>query len=76
MPRIFENLSSSATLVSALQETLDIYNQAGFCVGYLNLRGWGDLAQYIDHWNEEDGPCRVSAGMQRIPDEELRDALS
>ncbi len=76
MPRIFDNLTLSTKLVSALQETLDISNRADFCVGYLNLRGWGDLAPYIDHWNEEDGPCRVLVGMQRLPDEELRDALS
>ena len=76
MPRIFDNLSSSTKLVSALQETLDVSSRADFCVGYFNLRGWSELASYIDRWNEEDGPCRVLIGMQRLPDEELRDALS
>ena len=76
MPRIFDNLSSSTKLVSALQETLDVSSRADFCVGYFNLRGWSELAPYIDRWNEEDGPCRVLVGMQRLPDEELRDALS
>ena len=76
MPRIFDNLSSSTKLASALQETLDVSSRADFCVGYFNLRGWSELAPYIDRWNEEDGPCRVLVGMQRLPDEELRDALS
>ena len=76
MPRIFDNLSPSAKLVTALQETLEVSNRADFCVGYFNLRGWSDLAPYIDRWNDEDGPCRVLVGMQRPPDEELREALS
>ncbi len=76
MPRIFDNISPGTKLVSALQETLDISNRADFCVGYFNLRGWGDLAPYIDRWSDEDGPCRVLVGMQRLPDEELREALS
>ena len=76
MPRIFDNLSPSTELISALQETLDISSRADFCVGYFNLRGWGDLAPHIDRWNEGDGPCRVLVGMQRLPDEKLRDALS
>ena len=76
MPRIFDNLSPGAKLVSALQETLTVSSRADFCVGYFNLRGWGDLAPNIDLWEPEDGPCRVLIGMQRPPDEELRDALS
>ena len=76
MPRIFDNLNSSTKLVSALQETLAISNRADFCVGYFNLRGWADIAPYLDHWSDGHGPCRVLVGMQRLPDEELRDALS
>ena len=75
MPRIFDNLNNSTKLVSALQETLPISNRADFCVGYFNLRGWGNLAPYVDRWDSEDGPCRVLIGMQRLPDVELREAL-
>ena len=76
MPRIFDNLSPATKLTTALQETLSISNRADFCVGYFNLRGWGDLAPYVDRWDPEDGPCRVLIGMQRLPSSELREALT
>ena len=76
MPRIFDNLSPSTTLSQALRETLAVSNRADFCVGYFNLRGWGDLAHDVDRWNPEDGPCRILIGMQRLPNEELREALA
>ena len=34
------------------------------------------LAPYVDQWDPNDGPCRVLIGMQRLPHEELREALS
>ena len=76
MPRIFDNLASDTSLLPALQETLGLSSRADFCVGYFNLRGWGGLAPYVDDWNNDDGPCRVLIGMQRLPHEGLRDALS
>ena len=76
MPRIFDNLRSASSLLPALQESLALSSRADFCVGYFNLRGWGGLAPYVDGWNAEDGPCRVLIGMQRLPHEELREALS
>ena len=76
MPRIFDNLSPDTKLTTALQETLAISNRADFCVGYFNLRGWGDLAPYVDSWDPEDGPCRVLIGMQRLPGAELKEALT
>ena len=75
MPRIFDNLSPSTKLAQALKETLSVSNRADFCVGYFNLRGWGDLAPYVDRWDPEDGPCRVLIGMQRLPDAELKEFL-
>ena len=47
-----------------------------FCVGYFNLRGWGGLAPYVDDWSNDNGPCRVLIGMQRLPHEELRAAFT
>ena len=76
MPRIFDNLTPGSSLLPALQETLDLCSRADFCVGYLNLRGWGGLAPYVDRWSEGDSPCRVLIGMQRLPHDDLREALS
>ena len=76
MPRIFDNLASDTSLLPALRETLDLSSRADFCVGYFNLRGWGGLAPLVDRWQSDDGPCRVLIGMQRLPHEDLRDALS
>ncbi len=76
MPRIFDNLAPDSSLLPALQEALGLSSRADFCVGYFNLRGWGGLAPYVDDWNQDDGPCRVLIGMQRLPHDDLRDALS
>ncbi len=76
MPRIFDNLDPGTQLSPALQETLATSKRADFCVGYFNLRGWGSLAPYVDAWKPQDGPCRLLIGMQRLPNEELRDALA
>ena len=76
MPRIFDNLAPNSSLLPALQDTLTLSSRADFCVGYFNLRGWGHLAPYVDQWDPNDGPCRVLIGMQRLPHEELREALS
>ena len=78
MPRIFDNLSQDTRLAPALQATLAVSQRADFCIGYFNLRGWGSLAPHVDKWNPEDGhgPCRLLIGMQRLPNEELREVLA
>ena len=76
MPRIFDNLAPDSSLLPALQETLELSSRADFCVGYFNLRGWSGLAPYVDNWSDGDGPCRVLIGMQKLPHDDLRDALS
>ena len=76
MPRILDNLQPASSLLPALQETLELSSRADFCIGYFNLRGWGGLAPYVDKWDETRGPCRVLIGMQRLPDEDLKTALS
>jgi hypothetical protein len=47
MPTIYDNIESK--LLEGLRSVLPEAVACSFCVGYLNLRGWAQLADAIEH---------------------------
>ncbi|MDF1612527.1 helicase-related protein [Stygiobacter electus] len=75
MPTIFDNINSKLT--EGLLNSLEVSHRADFCVGYFNLRGWKEIADQIDKFSGSDEQkCRLLVGMQKQPDELLRDYFS
>ncbi len=75
MPRIFDNIDLK--LLPGLTAALERSDRADFCVGYFNLRGWKGVAPYVERWTGRgEECCRLLVGMQPLPKDELREALS
>jgi len=72
MPTIFDNIEN--VLIEGLCNFLDKAQSCAFCVGYLNLRGWQQVAEAIEHLEggSEEHACRVLLGMHRPPEEDMR----
>ena len=75
MPRIFDN--QTAQLATALRDTLSQALALDACVGYLNLRGWRQIADRVDDLPGIEGerpPALV--GMAARPEQMMRGAYS
>jgi superfamily II DNA or RNA helicase len=80
MPKIYDNIEHNLT--KGLYEALEVSHRADFCVGYFNLRGWKEVAHAVEKLQgdtiSEKGKaefrvCRLLVGMQKTPDELLKE---
>jgi superfamily II DNA or RNA helicase len=84
MPNIYDNIEQH--LEEGLNRTLENSQRADFCIGYFNLRGWRKIAQKVDQLSGAYLPdefddsnqyyCRLIVGMQRLPEDELKEFFS
>lgn len=84
MPTVFDNIDTPFLEnegENGLKDALKVSRRGDFCVGYFNLRGWRCIDSVVSGWQlpaEEDAPppCRLLVGMQRLPQEQLKEWLT
>jgi hypothetical protein len=75
VPVIYDNIDQR--LLPALSAALTLSGRSDFCVGYFNPRGWRQIDHLIDCWAGGAGQqCRLLVGMQKLPQQELRDLFT
>ena len=75
MPQIFDNIEKS--LITALSDAMVLSERSDFCVGYFNLRGWRKIDSLVERWPGGEGHCcRLLVGMTRLPQDQMRSAMS
>lgn len=73
MPTIYDNIDHK--LLEGLKESLRMSYRGDFCSGYLNLRGWKDIAPEVEKFEGVEGKqVRLLVGMQRRPEDEVMEA--
>mgnify|MGYP005853065427 CR=1 FL=1 len=72
MPQIYDNIELD--LLKGLHAALPAATASSFCIGYLNLRGWDQVADLLEGLpgGEEARACRVLVGMYRPPEELMK----
>ena len=79
MPNIFDNLTDSTRLGPALRDSLDEFDSVDVATGYIDLRGWSNLADVLDGKSVTEGgrpTARVLVGMVAPADsQQLLDML-
>ncbi|MFI3189807.1 NgoFVII family restriction endonuclease [Crenothrix sp. D3] len=75
MPTIYDNIEN--ILADELKNAFATAYKADLCVGYFNLRGWNNVAHYIDDFSGgENAQCRLIIGMQPTPQQLIKSHYS
>ncbi len=70
MPTVYDNISN--TLFNGLKDVLQDAYGANFCIGYFHLRGWHQIAKYIERFDGNKSCCKILIGMYRPPEKEMQ----